>query len=165
MQQDFTFSRCSRRCAVGQRSLEPGEPFFSVIIADGEQLIRSDIAADNWQGPPPHTVGWWRSSMPPAGPRKLKPAPDSVLLETLSQLVERPESEALAYLLAVLLVRRRVLTEDPNMGCQATDEPSVLWHLQHPVDGRQWTIPMSLPTADTVESIQQELTRLLFTEE
>lgn len=165
MQQDFTFSRCSRRCAVGQRSLEPGEPFFSVIIADGEQLIRSDIAANNWQGPPPHTVGWWRSSMPPAGPRKLKPAPDSVLLETLSQLVERPESEALAYLLAVLLVRRRVLTEDPNMGCQATDEPSVLWHLQHLVDGRQWTIPMSLPTADTVESIQQELTRLLFTEE
>ncbi len=91
-----------------------GEPFFSVIIAEGEQLIRSDIAADNWQGPPPHTVGWWRSSMPPAGPRKLKPAPDSVLLETLSQLVERPESEALAYLLAVLLVRRRVLTEDPT---------------------------------------------------
>jgi hypothetical protein len=103
--------------------------------------------------------------MPPEGTRKLRPAPDSVLLETLSQLVERPECESLAYLLALLLVRRRVLSEDESLGAQATDEPSALWHLQHPVDGRQWSVPMTMPTADGVEGIQQELTRLLFTEE
>lgn len=165
MLQDFSISRCSRRCHVGQRPLEPGEAFYSVILADGESLNRADIAVQNWTGPPPHSVGWWRSQMPPAGQRKLRPAPDSVLLETLSQLVERPESEPLAYLLALLLVRRRVLTEDENFGCQATDEPSAIWHLQHPIDGRVWTVPMALPTADAVEGIQQELTRLLFTEE
>ncbi len=131
-------------CMIGQRPLEAGEAFYSVIIADkGEQLTRADIAAENWSGPPPHTVGWWRSSMPSVGARKLRPAPDDVLLETLSQLVERPDNEALAYLLALLLVRRRVLTEDESLGSQVTDEPSTVWHLQHPVDGRQWTIPMS----------------------
>lgn len=165
MLQDYSFSKCSRRCLLGQRGLEPGEAFYSVIISEGENLTRADIAADNWQGPPPHTVGWWRSRMPPAGARKLRPAPDNVLLETLSQLVDRPDSEPLAYLLALLLVRRRVLTEDEALGCQATDEPSAVWHLQHPVDGRQWSIPMALPTADAVDGIQQELTRLLFTEE
>lgn len=165
MLQDFTFSKCSRRCHVSSRNLEPGEAFYSVIIADGDNLTRADVAAANWTGPLPKAIGWWRSQMPPAGSRKLRPAPDNVLLETLCQLVERPESEPLAYLLAVLLVRRRVLTEDESFACQTTDEPSAAWHLQHPVDGRQWTIPMALPTADAVEGIQQELTRLLFTEE
>lgn len=165
MLQDYSFSRCSRRCHVGQRALVAGEAFFSVILSHGEQISRADIAAENWTGPPTEAIGWWRSRMPPEGARKLQPAPDSVLLETLCQLVERPESESLAYLLALLLVRRRVLTEDESLGCQATDEPSDVWHLQHPVDGRQWSVPMSLPTADTVGGIQQELTRLLFTEE
>ena len=165
MLQDYSFSRCSRRCQVGQRALEPGEAYYSVIMSEGENLTLADIAASNWNGPPPHTVGWWRSEMPPVGQSKLRPAPDSVLLETLSQLVELPDSEPLAYLLALLLVRRRVLTEDETYTCQATDEPSTLWHLQHPVDGRQWTVPMALPTADAVEGIQQQLTRLLFTEE
>lgn len=165
MLQDFSISRCSRRCHVGQRTLVPGEAFYSVVTAEGDNLSRIDIAAENWTGPPPQSVGWWRSQMPPEGSRKLRPAPDTVLLETLCQLVERPECESLAYLLALLLVRRRVLTEDESLGCQATDEPSTLWHLQHPVDGRQWSVPMDLPTADAVEGIQQELTRLLFTEE
>ena len=165
MLQDYSFSRCSRRCHVGQRALVPGEAFYSVIMAQGDNSSRADIAAENWQGPPTDAIGWWRSRMPPEGARKLRPAPDSVLLETLCQLVERPESEPLAYLLALLLVRRRVLTEDESLGCQATDEPSAVWHLQHPVDGRQWSVPMSLPTADAVQGIQHELTRLLFTEE
>ena len=165
MLQDFSFSRCSRRCQIGQRTLAPGESFYSVILSEGEHLSRADIAAENWTGPPTHAVGWWRSRMPAEGSRKLRPAPDSVLLDTLCQLVERPESESLAYLLALLLVRRRILTEDESLGCQVTDEPSAVWHLQHPVDGRQWSVPMSLPTADAVESIQQQLTRLLFTEE
>jgi hypothetical protein len=165
MLQDYSFSRCSRRCLVGNRTLEPGEAFYSVVIADGENLSRADIAANNWQGPPPHTIGWWRSQMPATGSRKLRPAPDTVLLETLSQLVERPECEPLAYMLALLLVRRRVLTEDEAYAAQVTDEPATVWHLQYPVDGRQWSIPMALPTAEAVEGIQQELTRLLFTEE
>lgn len=165
MLQDYSFSRCSRRCHVGARSLAPGEAFYSVVIAEGENLSRVDIALENWSGPPAGAVGWWRAQMPPEGARKLRPAPDSVLLETLSQLVERPDCESLSYLLALLLVRRRVLTEDESLCCQATDEPSALWHLQHPVDGRQWSVPMTMPTADAVEGIQQELTRLLFTEE
>jgi hypothetical protein len=145
--------------------LTAGEAFYSVVIAEGDHLARVDIALENWTGPPAGAVGWWRSSMPPEGARKLRPAPDSVLLETLTQLVERPDCESLAYLLALLLVRRRVLAEDEAWGAQATDEPSALWHLQHPVDGRQWSIPMTMPTADAVQGIQQELTRLLFTEE
>ncbi len=138
MLSEFNFARCSRRCQVADRNLQPGESFYSVIVDNKDTLTRTDISAEKWQGPPENAVAWWRSRMPDAGARKMRPAPDSVLLETLSQLVERPDSEALAYMLALLLVRRRVLTEDETFGSVVTDEPSDVWHLQHPVDGRQW---------------------------
>lgn len=165
MQADFAFSRCTRRCYVSDRGLQPGEAFYSVILSDKDELKRVDIAADAWTSPPEGAVGWWRSKMPPAGAKKLKAAPDSILLDTLTQLLEQPESDALAYLLALLLVRRRVLTEDQAFDCQVTDEPQDCWHLQHPGDGRQWTVPVAMPSADKVECVQQELTKLLFTEE
>jgi hypothetical protein len=165
MQTDYAFSRCTRRCYLSNRNLEPGEAFYSAILKADESLTRIDIAATAWQGPPEHAVGWWRSRMPPAGNRKLKAAPDSVLLETLSLLLEQPSSAALAYMLALLLVRRRVLTDGLEQDEADRVEVAELWHLQHPVDGRQWSVPMVMPSAEETESVQQELTRLLFTEE
>ena len=70
-----------------------------------------DIASSEWDGPQDEIIGWWRSHMPAADSRKLKPAPTGVLLDTLADLVDRAGKEELAFLLALLLVRRRVLVE------------------------------------------------------
>jgi hypothetical protein len=52
--------------------------------------------------------------MPAAGAAKLRPAPNEVLLDVLTDLLQRPAQAELAYLLALLLVRRRALVDDQS---------------------------------------------------
>ena len=60
MQTDFTIGKCTRKCAVTGQALAPGEIFYSLVVGDGEDLVRQDISASAWSGPPPKTVGWWK---------------------------------------------------------------------------------------------------------
>ena len=49
---DFEVKRCTRRCAASDRELQPGEPFYSMLIQQGAELVRQDFAESHWQGPP-----------------------------------------------------------------------------------------------------------------
>lgn len=164
MQTDFTIGKCSRKCAVSGEALAPGEHFYSVVVGDGDAVVRKDISAAAWTGPPPHTVGWWRVRMPDASAKKLQPAPVGVLLDTLTRLLEQPGAEALAYLLALLLCRRRVLAEDEMAESQDEMKSETVWQLIYPPDGRQWTVPVAVPDANLLEGLQTQLNGLLFTE-
>lgn len=165
MMQDYSISRCTRKCAISGRQLEAGESYISVILPCGDGVRRLDIAAEHWQGPQEETIGWWRSRMPEASARKLRPSPNGVLLDTLSELVEHPGSEALAYLLALLLVRRRVLSEEQTIETALTEDPHTHWDLVCSADGRKWSVPLVQPTPSELPVLQSELTALLFTEE
>lgn len=86
MRTDYKVGRCSRRCQQLQRPLRPGEWYYSVVSDDDDEgLTRIDIASEAWQGPPEGAVGWWKNRMPEAGARKLKPAPDVLLIDLLRQ--------------------------------------------------------------------------------
>ena len=165
MQTDFTIGKCTRRCAVSGQPLAPGKCFYSVVVGEGEALVRRDISAAAWTGPPPHAIGWWRVKMPEAAAKKLQPAPNGVLLDTLTELLERPGAETLAYLLALLLCRRRVLVDEAPAHEAADDGPlDSFWQLTYPPDGRQWTVPVAIPASDLLEDLQSQLNSLLFTE-
>jgi hypothetical protein len=168
--QDYSISRCSRKCAKSGRELEPGESYVSVILPHGDGVQRLDIAASEWTAPESEAVGWWRSRMPEAGARKLRAAPNGVLLDTLSQLVETPGSEGLAYLLALLLVRRRVLSEDSSVEITTSTVDSAeikdfRWDLICPADGRKWSVPVVEFSPSRLPDLQSQLNSLLFTEE
>lgn len=134
-------------------------------MPDGESVRRVDIAATEWKGPQDETIGWWKCRMPHAETVKLRPAPNGVLLDTLYELVARPGKEPLAYLLAVLLVRRKVLSEDDTLSNVAKEKNPDNWCLVCQADDRQWNVPIVMPTAENMDSIQEELNSLLFTEE
>ncbi len=185
--QDYSISKSTRRCAVSGRSLEPDESYFSMIVADGDEVARVDVAASDWRGPSEETIGWWRSKMPSATARKLRPAPNAVLLDTLSVLLERPNKSELAYLLALLLLRRRVLHEDPShshkelelreavstddaSGSRPVDSmldasPEQPWKLVCPDDGREWIVSVAAPKAESRQALAAELQSLLFTDQ
>lgn len=160
--QDYSISKSTRRCAIGGQNLEPDESYFSVIVPQGDDVTRIDIAARHWQGPTEGAIGWWRNKMPSAEARKLRPAPNGVLLDTLSDLLERPGKEKLAYLLALLLVRRRVLHEDQSVLDREVDNRA--WKLLCPVDGREWLVAPVAPAAEEMQALQAELQTLLFTD-
>lgn len=186
--QDYSISKSTRRCAISGRNLEPDESYFSMIVAEGDDVARVDVAASDWQGPNAGAIGWWRNKMPSAAARKLRPAPNAVLLDTLSDLLDRPSKSELAYLLALLLVRRRVLQEEQSLsqaemeshdGAGPTSHangsrhgsapvaaaPEQLWKLVCPVDGRQWCVPVAAPRTEAIQTLQAELQTLLFTDQ
>jgi hypothetical protein len=159
--QEFTIQRSSRKCHTGDRPFEPGERYYSVVLERGRELIRQDFSKEHWHGPPEKTVGWWVSQMPAKRTGKLTLAPTLVLLDALEKLCEQPGEGDLAYLLAVLLMRRRLLTELPSDSSQ--EEPSHL-QLTQPSNGREFLVPAQTPTSDRVPKLHQKLIELLYCE-
>jgi hypothetical protein len=96
--------------------------------------------------------------MPPKKTGKQTLAPTPVLLDALAQLSDQADDAELAYLLAVLMVRRRILTEvsdDSNF-----DGPQL--QLVHNSDGREFNIPIRHPDSARAEILHQRLVELLY---
>jgi hypothetical protein len=163
--QEYTIQRSTRKCSHDHRAFEPNERYYSVVVQIGSELIRKDLGQDHWQGPPPDTIGWWVNQMPAKKNGKLTPAPASVLLDTLERLCESPDNAELAYVLALLLVRRRILAEvesdTESLPINEDDEPSSIT-LTHAADDRTLVVGVCQPSPDRAESLQQKLIELLY---
>ena len=157
---DFKVNRCSRRCYALSRPLRDGEWFYSVVIEDGEELIRRDYSAEAWTQPPEGSIGWWKGRMPLAGSRKLVLAPDPVLVDLLRGLGDAVERRPLRYLLALTLLRRRVVTSvdaPPNASSLAGEK---VVRLRVNADGSEVdvvTCPISRSQTDELQAALQEL--------
>lgn len=156
---DYEIQRCTRRCAVTGREFAPGEMFYSALVAQGADLVRQDYSADAWQGPPEHAVGWWKSQMPGANDRRVHWAPNDVMLQFFEQLAEQPDKQDMRYVLALLLVRRRVLRQDESEVDEQGREIFVLYCTRRDITYRVATV---IPEESRINEIQDELAKLLF---
>jgi hypothetical protein len=105
---DLKLHRPQTACATTGRPFAPGELFYSVLVRSGGTLARIDTATEAWLGPPAGAIAWWRSRYPQAGATGPTLAPPDVLLDALESLEDEAD-DGLRYLLALQLVRRRVL--------------------------------------------------------
>lgn len=156
---DYEIQRCTRRCAATDREFAPGEEFFSVLIAEGAELRRLDYCAEAWEGPPENATGWWRSRMPSVSEKRMHWAPNDVMLQFFEELENQPERGDMRFVLALLLVRRRVLREEDRARDESGREVTVLLC---PRNDKTYTVPTVLPNSQRVEEIQEELAQLLF---
>lgn len=168
MQLDFEVQRCTRRCAATDRPLEPGETCYSVLEVQGANVIRKDYCQSAWSGPPVEALGWWMMRIPEQSAKKVKLAPNDVLLELFDQLAEQPFQEDMRYVLALLLVRRRVLrveaplelasaTTDP--GSRAMSEETLV--VYSPKRETTYEVNATMPSNERIEEIQRQLSELL----
>jgi hypothetical protein len=104
-------------CATTGRPFAAGEVFYSTLVRGRGVVERLDVAAEAWQGPPEQTIAWWRSRYPEAGAAGPTLAPPEVLLDALESMEEGGD-DPLRYLLALQLVRRRLLriVDEPDDG-------------------------------------------------
>lgn len=166
---DFEIQRCSRRCAATDREFAPGEVFHSVLVADGAEVVRRDYCAAAWQGPPENAIGHWKSRMPEANAKKAHWAPNDVILHFFQQLEGVADQQDLRYVLALLLVRRRIVRlEEPaeesvaeGAGKPESPLPEQLL-LLNPRDDVQYRVSVVQPAPERIRQIQEELARLLF---
>jgi hypothetical protein len=164
MQLDFEIQRSTRRCAASDRALEPGELCYSMLEVRGADVVRKDFAASEWKGPPSEAFGWWKSRVPEPHGKKIKLAPNEVLLRLFDELAERPESEDMRYVLALLLVRRRVLRLDgpglPEPKLSIASDVQTL-SVFCPLREMNYEVVELMPSDERIEQIQQQLGELL----
>jgi hypothetical protein len=105
---DVKLHRPQAACSRTGRSFAVGEVFYSALVRGDGGLGRLDVAAEAWAGPPDGTIAWWRSRYPAADEPGPVLAPVDALLDALEALDDEADAP-LRYLLALELVRRRVL--------------------------------------------------------
>jgi hypothetical protein len=161
---DFEVQRFTRHCHASGRELAPGEAFYSVLIAEGAGVTRRDYAADAWPGPPEEwleppqkAVAWWKSEAP-GGTKKLQLAPSEVMLQYFQELEGRPDKEDERYVLALLMIRRRIVRQERTEHDPLGREVAVLYC---PRTESEYRTPVVVPPPERVAAIQEELGRLL----
>lgn len=158
---DFDVERCTRHCAATGRHFAEGEEFFSVLLAEGGQVHRRDYSTEAWQGPPEGALGWWKSKMPTAVSKKARLAPSEVLLQLFAELESDPLRRDMLYVLALLMIRRRIFRLEDTLADEQGRETLVLYCGR---DESTRHVAVVMPDTRRAEEIQQELSRLLFTE-
>lgn len=165
---DFEVQRSTRRCAATDRSLEPGDVCYSVLEVQGADVVRRDFCGEAWTGPPADAFGWWKSRVPEPTAKKIKLAPNDVLLQLFDELADRPDHQDMRYVLALLLLRRRVLRLDgaldpmSNPSLPAVPEGSMeLMTVYCPKREAAYELPVVMPRGARIDEIQRQLSELL----
>jgi hypothetical protein len=157
---DFEVQRCSRKCARSGREIQPGEAYYSALVAEGAQVNRLDFSEEAWSEAPPGTVAWWKSHMPGAGSKRPHWAPNDALLEYFQLLDGVPTKADVRYVLALLLVRRRIARWEHS---EMDDNNQEIMVLYCPRQELEFRVPAQFPTPERAAEIQLELSRLLVT--
>ena len=157
---DFDVKSRGRNCAKLDRPLEPGEKYYSVLIAEGSQVVRYDYASDAWEGPPEKAIGWWKSQVPDHRGNQVHWAPNDFMLHYFEQLESDPEKQDVRFVLALLMVRRRILRMEET---DDIDENTLAVYCQK--NETTYHVPAAQPSAERIAAIQEELAALLFGDE
>ena len=160
---EYKVSRCSRQCHTLQRPLREGEWYYSVVLESGDEYVRHDYSAESWQGPPEGTIGWWKSRMPTSDEKKLVLALPEVLIDLLRQMGQFPDKEKSRYLLALMLMRRRILRpakRDENV----VDDGEELLRVEVIADGSVIEVPICSISRSEADAVKGELDELLYCE-
>jgi len=155
---EYEIERSAKCCAATGREFAPSEKFYSALISEGSELKRCDYSVQAWQGPPPGSLGWWKSQMPDQHARRTHWAPNEVLLNFFDELAEQPDRQDMRYVLALLLVRRRVMRMEEEQRDEAGHERLMLYC---PRRDAQYEVPAVAPDPQRAEEIQQVLAKLL----
>jgi len=158
---DYEVQRCTRRCAATDRELKDGEVCYSVLMAEGAAVVRRDYAAEAWPGPPEDCLGWWKSTVVDPHAGRLSWAPSDIMLSYFERLLADPSAEDARYVLALLLVRRRVLRVEGHDNDTNGRETLVLYCSRNEAEYR---VAEVMPSPERAAAIQQQLAELLQTD-
>lgn len=139
----YDIGRFTGACAATGEALPPGTPCVAALceLPDQPGFARRDYSVAAWQAGhrPPGLFSFWRTVAPsPDAPRRLL-IDDQSLLDIFLRLEQdpRPERQAFRFVLALILLRRRMLRsvgrEQVRAGDPAAadaDAPREVWLLQ-----------------------------------
>jgi len=153
---EYEFKGCTRKCAATGQDLPEGANVVAVLVSDGSGWKRLDYAESSWPGPPHGALAWWKTKVPPREGPRVKLAPNEILFQFFVQLFQEQQRPDLMYVLALLLIRRRVLRLDDD----AKAGSGRLACLSNR-DERSFSVPVVALTPAQAAALQDELQPLL----
>jgi len=157
---DYEIGRCTRRCYITGRELREGELCYSALVPDGAGIVRRDFATEAWEGPPETAIGWWKTVVVDPAAGRTTWAPHEVMLNYFERLPDDPASEDVRYVLALLLVQRRILRVEEEEK-DAAGRTTLRLHSSR--SQSEYRVAEVLPTPERTAAIQQQLAELLKT--
>ena len=151
--------KCGRKCAATEQELKPGEPFYSVLFEEENELKRLDYALSAWPGPPEYFIGFWKSKIPLQTERKPKLAPNDILLNFYDQLASQPDKKDLCYVLVLLLIRRRLFRLEKEEIFETGRRQMTIYCPQR---DESYLIDVEIPSDERIEELQNTLAALLY---
>ncbi len=168
---DLKLQRPGSVCQGTAAAFAPGDTIYSALVREGGSLVRRDWSAAAWPEPPDGTLAWWRSIVPEPEEKGVQLAPVDILLDTLEALATDPAEATLRYLLALQLVRRRVLRfaepatttepdqEDRSVGTTPVAETVTFSCRRRDCD---YTVGVAVPEPADLRVVEERLASLLW---
>ncbi len=119
----YEIARPTGVCAATGSTIEVGQPYVAVLAErEGEESLRRlDFAVPAWESgarpePPLRVFGHWRAVMGAASETKRPFIDDDSMADLLEQLegAEEPSRQSFRYVLALMLVRKRLFKFEGN---------------------------------------------------
>lgn len=111
---EYHLKSIGKTCAATGEPLTPGSQCHSVIVEEDGVYVRFDYSEDGWTGPPENAIGHWIAHVPESDRPARHEFDVDELMNYFEQLTENPNpvEEQMAYVLALLLLRKRRLKLD-----------------------------------------------------
>ncbi len=155
---DFDVQKFTRVCAETDRELKAGDIFYSYLLRDGGETVRRDVSAKAWKGPPEDCLGWWKAEVPDPKSKKLHWAPHDVMLHYFTETEEKDDQADLRYVLALLMVRRRIFRLEES---QTNDDGVEMLTVYCSRNETEYEVPVVDVTAERATELQALVSELL----
>lgn len=165
---DWTIQGRADRCDVTSQPFAEGETFYTLLYRDprGDALLRRDVSAAGWKqiradktSAPPFC--FWRAKFTPPAP----PAPETLPRADAESLLRRflaenrPEHARAAYILALMLERKRLLRPTGAQPDETTGRRLLFY--EHARTGETFVVVDPDLRLDQIEEVQREVAGLL----
>ncbi len=166
--QEWTIQARTDRCDITGEPFGDGEAFYTLLYREGKQdtLHRRDVSQKSWRAlqadpaaAPPFS--FWRSKFTPPPP----PAPEALPKADAEGLLRRflienlPGQTRAAYILALMLERKRMLR--PTGTRQDEETGRKLLFYEHVRTGETFVVVDPVLRLDQIEEVQREVAGLL----
>ncbi len=161
---EYNVKPAAKTCSATGREIQPGETFFSALFPSGDGFERKDYCEEAWKGRPDGAFASWRCQAPENKAVSQKaPATDEQLLEYFDQLLFDPDEQDKLYILALLLIRRKLFRGDEDeIHLDPDSSPKSTLTVYCPARDQLYSVPVLDIPIERQDEIQAELEELLY---
>ncbi len=160
---DGEIPKCSKVCWLTKKPLEVGDTFYSVLIDENGDIKRRDYSVAGWSQLENRNdfLGVWTGKIAPVNDKRLKLAPNDILLELFDELADQPDKMDIRYILALLLIRRHIFRYEREEKVENEADSAIL-QVYSPRKEMVYSVPVVPLDDQRIEEVQEYLASLLY---